>query len=103
LRRKNIIQRHIKTLLRQAARWTVASKQDKNPIIAMLHANYGAAYLYSMYDIASPEEIVKSGIDINKFRSEILLTQDEATKNMVKICPDVQPDKSYLTEIAGEI
>jgi hypothetical protein len=96
------MQHHIKTLLRQAARWAVASKQDKNPIIAMLHANYGAAYLYSMYDISSPEEIARSGVDINKFRSEILSTQDKATKNMVNICPDVQPDKSYLTEIAGE-
>ena len=37
----------VKSLLRQSARWTVAARQDKNPLIAVLHANYGAAYLGS--------------------------------------------------------
>ena len=37
--------RTIRTLLRQSARWALASQQDKSPLIALLHANYGAGYL----------------------------------------------------------
>ena len=35
-------------LVRQAARWSTAAKQDKNSMIAVLHANYGAGYLWAL-------------------------------------------------------
>ena len=47
----------IKVLTRQAARWSTAAKQDKNSMVAVLHANYGAGYLWALKDIASSEQI----------------------------------------------
>ena len=98
-----IINNIIKVLARQAARWSTASKQDKNSMIAVLHANYGAGYLWALKDIASTEQIkVATGIDLLKFEREIVAIQDNATKKMAQLCPKYAPEPTYLTKLAGE-
>lgn len=93
----------IKTLVRQAARWSTAANQDKSPIIAILHANYGAGYLWALKDIATDNEIEKAtGIDVLKFRDEIIKVQDNASKKMLMTCPKFSPEKTYLSQIAKE-
>ena len=93
----------IKKLVRQAARWTTAAKQDKNSLIAILHANYGTGYLWALKDIATTTQIkAATGIDMLKFENEILTIQDKATLDMAKLCPNFAPEKSYLTLIGGE-
>lgn len=100
---KSILSKIIQVLSRQAARWSTAAKQDKNTMIAVLHANYGAGYLWALKDIASSEQIkAATGIDILKFEREIVSIQDEATMKMAKICPKYAPKKSYLTKFGGE-
>lgn len=90
-------------LIRQAARWSTAAKQDKNSMIAVLHANYGAGYLWALKDIIKMDIIEKkTGIDMMKFENEIIKIQDEATKNMARLCPKYAPEPSVLTKIAGE-
>lgn len=93
----------IKTLLRQCARWSVAAQQDNNELIGLLHANYGAGYLWALRDIFSDKEIEEIGeIDIIRFRDEIVKIQDEVTKRVLRKCPEFGPKKSYLTLIGGE-
>ena len=93
----------IQTLVRQAARWSTAAKQDKNPMIAVLHANYGAGYLWALKDIATSEQIKKAaGVDLLVFEKEITTIQDVATKRMIEVCPEYGPEKDYLTTIGGE-
>jgi len=93
----------IKTLIRQSARWSFAAKQDKNPIISVLHANYGAGYLWALKDIATDTEIERIGnIDILRFRDEIVKVQDEANKKLIRSCPKLVPKDNYLANIAGE-
>lgn len=100
---KSILSKIIQVLSRQAARWSTAAKQDKNSMIAVLHANYGAGYLWALKDIASSEQIkAATGIDILKFEREIVSVQDEATMKMAKLCPKYAPKKSYLTKLGGE-
>ena len=92
-----------KKLVRQAARWSTAAKQDNNSMIAVLHANYGAGYLWALKDIINNDIIEKkTGIDMMKFENEIIQIQDEATQNMAKLCPKYAPEPSYLTNLAGE-
>ena len=94
---------NIRTLVRQAARWSTAATQDANPMIAVLHANYGAGYLWALKDIASDSEIERaSNINIKKFTREIVAVQDVSTKKMVGVCPDFGPARTYLTSIGGE-
>ena len=93
----------IKKLVRQAARWSTASKQDDTPLIAVLHANYGAGYLWALKDIASNSEIeTATRVDAKKFESEIVKTQDDATKKVIKSCPQFAPTSTYLTKLGGE-
>lgn len=93
----------IRMLVRQAARWSTAARQDENIVIAALHANYGAGYLWALKDIAKDDEIESvANIDILKFAGEITSTQDNVTKRMAKMCPEYAPDPSYLTRIGGE-
>ena len=97
------MEKEIKTLVRQAARWSSAAKQDKNPMIAVLHSNYGAGFLWALKDIATQEQIEQAtGIELLKFEKEITSVQDGAIKKMVMACPDFQPDKSFLSALAGE-
>ena len=94
----------IKTLVRQAARWSTAAAQDDNIMVAVLHSNYGAGYLWALKDIATDSEIQEAtGIDVLKFRDEIIKVQDMATKRMSQTCPKYAPSKSYLAKIAGEV
>ena len=91
-------------MVRQASRWSTASLQDSNSMIAVLHANYGAGYLWALKDIATNDQIKKAtGIDIMKFTDEIIQAQDKATLRMAELYPDFAPPKTYLTQISGEI
>lgn len=84
---KQIQQKYLRTLARQAERWTVAAEQDDNPLIAVLHANYGAGYMWAMDDIASEreiEEIIESSYD--EFRGRIVRNQDKAAQQLIDKC-----------------
>ena len=90
-------------LARQAARWSTAAKQDNNVMIAILHANYGAGFLWAMQDIATSSEIeAATGINWKRFKKEILAVQDEAVLKMANLCPKFAPKKSYLSKIGKE-
>jgi|SRR5271154_6424002 len=92
----------IKTLVRQAARWSIAAKQDTNVMIAVLHANYGAGYLWALQDIATDSEITQAtGIDVLKFKNDITSIQDGATLKLAQLCPKFIPSNDpYLVGIA---
>ena len=68
----NFKENAIKNLLRQSSRWAIAAKQDKSPIITLLHANYAAGYLWALKDIATDNDIKSiTGIDIIKFKQKM--------------------------------
>ena len=93
----------IKTLMRQSAKWTMASNKDRNPIVALQHANYGSAYLWALRDIATDKEIEEaSGVNVMKFRDEIVKEQDAITKHVMELCPKTGPKKVQLANKPNE-
>ncbi len=93
----------IKILTRQTSRWSVASEQDNNALISLLHANYGVAYLFALKDIFTDKEIEDvMDIDIMKFTDKIIEIQDKATLKIIKECPLYFNNKNYLAKIAKE-
>lgn len=94
----------IKTLVRQTARWSSAALQDKSPLIAVLHANYGVAYLWALKDIATSEQIKQAtNVDQLEFEKKITDIQDKVTKDAIKLCADFNPTtNAYLSTLAGE-
>jgi hypothetical protein len=72
-------------LIRQSARYATAAQQDASPLIATLHANYAAAYLYAAKDIATDYQIHNAtGVDVIKFKEHIVNIQDMVTKKTVE-------------------
>lgn len=96
--------RQIITILsRQAARYAIASEQDKNIIIALLHANYSAGYLFALKDIATTGEIENTiGVNVLKFEKDIIDIQNKVTKKLVNKCREIIPKTNldYLLRIA---
>ena len=94
----------IKIFVQEATNWSLASTQDKTPIIAVLHANYGTGYLWALKKLATAQQIKNAtGLDILEFEKEIVQIQDEVTMKAVKACPNFAPNKkSYLSKIAKE-
>ncbi len=95
----------ISRIMRGSARWSLASKQDKSPLISILHANYGCAYLWALKDVFNDNEItLATGIDVLDFQKRITDIQDAATKNIVKLCPEYAGGISdeILSIIAGQ-
>ena len=76
-------------LVRQASRWSTAAQQDKSPLVSLLHANYGAGFLWALKDIATDKEINSAipELDIKKFTKKIVDIQDMSTKNGTNVCP----------------
>lgn len=94
----------IEKLVRQSARYATAAQQDKSPVIAVLHGNYAAGYLYALKDIASESQIHNAtGIDVKKFKEHVTNVQDMVTKKTIERFPDFAGEVDiYLAEIGGE-
>jgi uncharacterized protein HemY len=93
----------IKTLVRQASRWATAAKQDNNALIAVLHANYGAGYLWALKDVFTDKDIEEvMNFNILKFRDEIIKIQDDANLKLIKECPSFANQSDYLVKLAKE-
>ena len=94
----------IKTIIRGSARWASASLQDKSPVIAVLHSNYAAGYLWALKDAFSDMDIQKaSGIDMVEFQKKITDVQDKSTLLMIKSCPEYASNIDiYFGKIAKE-
>ena len=94
----------IEKLVRQSARYAVAAQQDASPVIAILHANYAAAYFYALKDIASESQIHNAtGIDVKKFKEHVTNVKDMVTRRTSEKCPDFVGEVDiYLAQIGGE-
>lgn len=80
------------TLYRQCARWAVAAEQDRSEVIAVLHANYAAGYLWAIKDIATTDEFKRvTGADWLTFERKIVAIQDAAARRLVGRCSAVVP------------
>jgi hypothetical protein len=104
-RKGDTMARVVDILYRQCARWAVASQQDKSDIIAVLHANYAAGYLWSIKDIVPTNEFQRiTGADFLEFEKRIVKIQDDATRRLVRRCRSAAPvpDQELLDAIYGK-
>lgn len=88
------LDKQIRILYRQTARYAVASVQDDSPVIRSLHANYAMGYLMALKDLATTEEFAKAtGDNLLSFERKIAGIQDVSTVNLVGDCPALVPDE----------
>jgi len=92
-------------LLRQSARYAHAARQDKDILIALLHANYGTGYLWAAKDIFPESLLVKhfgSYKEFKEFERGIIEIQDNVNKLSVAKCPQIVSKKDIITKLGGE-
>jgi hypothetical protein len=88
------LDKQIRILYRQTARYAVASLQDDSPVIKSLHANYAMGYLMALKDLATTEQFARAtGDNLLSFERKIAGIQDASTVNLVGDCPDLIPDE----------
>lgn len=95
---------YITELMKQCARWAVASEQDENPLIAVLHANYASGYLWATNDIFSSSDIERvTGFKFHKIKDYVQKVQKYATYKATKVCPAFAPRTSVeIGQLSGE-
>jgi hypothetical protein len=87
------LDKQIRILYRQTARYAVASLQDDSAVMKTLHANYSMGYLMALKDLATTEQFARAtGDNILSFERKIVAIQDASTVNLVGDCPDLIPD-----------
>ena len=87
----------ISTLLRQTGRWAVAAEQDKNELIALLHANYSVGYFSALKEIVSDDDIRSyGGVNSNEIMRMIQSVQDGVTTKISQACPSIVPDSKFV-------
>lgn len=90
----------IRALFRQTVRWATAAKQDREPLVAVLHANYGVAYALALRQVASDAEIrAVTGHDGKALEDRVVAVQDAATARLAGRCPRGAP----RTVLDGEV
>lgn len=81
----------IRIAIRQIKRWSFASIQDKNPGIALLHANYAVGDLSMLREMVNDNKIKKAtGIDPFKLHLQTINLQDKAQTKLLKKCPNLK-------------
>lgn len=84
----------LRVLARQGVRWLTAAQQDREPSVAVLHANYGRAASDHMRQIASDDEIrTATGIDPLALERAATRIQDAAMRALAQRCPAVAPPR----------
>lgn len=87
------LDKQIRILYRQTARYAVASLQDESPVVKSLHANYAMGYLMALKDLTTTEEFKRAtGDNLLSFERKIASIQDASTVNLVGDCPDLIPE-----------
>jgi hypothetical protein len=98
----------IRSLIRQVYRWHIASTQDANPIVKMLHSNYATGYIGALRSIATENEILlTTGLSIVNLEAEVTTEQDKALAMFAKQCPEILPMtpeyKKYLDQYIKQL
>ena len=92
----------LEVLARQAGRWSVASRQDQEPLVKLLHANYAMGYILALRQVASDREIwEKLGLDAHGLESQIADLQDLAVMAAIRLAPELAPPNG-LARLARE-
>lgn len=90
----------VHALARQSQRWLVASLQDEEPAIAVLHADYAVAYALALRQVADDAEIrALLGVTGKELEDAATRAQDRAAKMLAARCPGILPRTTI--EIVG--
>lgn len=84
--------KQLNRVVNQASKWHATSKQDIDPVLRLMHANYALAYAQTARSLASDASIENmTGIRLSELMYHLEDEQRESLQNLVAQCPNVKP------------
>jgi hypothetical protein len=81
-----------RALIKEAAQWSTIAQQDSNPLLALMHATYGMAYLNVARRLHTDSEIeVASNLRVDEFSLTLQSNQQAAVQRLLTLCPMSTP------------
>lgn len=82
--------KRLRELVAEAGRWSDTSKSDTNPLLSVVHATYGSAYLNVARTMASDVDIERAcNIRLDEFAGALTDTQQHAMRNVTTRCKEL--------------
>lgn len=82
----------LRTLVKEAARWSAVAEQDTNGMLRVLHTTYAVAYLNASRNFADDKELEKlSGVRVGELQAQVQAQQQAAIQKVGAACPGVVP------------
>lgn len=79
-------------MVRQASRYATAARQDANPLIAILHANYAFGIVNMLRQLATDRQILHvAGVSGDRLERRMAEIQDWAAGRFTPYVPDLVP------------
>ena len=81
-----------RALIREAAQWSTIAQQDSNPMLAVIHASFGQAYLNVARRLHTDAEIeTVGGLKVEEFSATLHANQQQAVQKLLAVCPMSSP------------
>jgi hypothetical protein len=78
--------------LREASRWGTIASEEKNPLIAVLHANFALCCAGVATALSDKQRLSRAfDIDVDAMVSDITEVQNTALRALGQACPSVKP------------
>ncbi len=77
----------LRQLVDQAIKWWQRSRQDTDPVLRTMHANYAVAYASAARELGSEDEIRQLGLHYEPLTRKILDAQGDSIKHLALLCP----------------
>ena len=88
--------KQVHNLVKQSQTWHATAKQDGNPIISLLHADYALAYARIARSLAGDKDIERiSGVAVDELLFYLEEDQQQAIQALAQKCPSVKPEGMY--------
>lgn len=92
----------VRRLVKEAARWGTLSAQDTNPLISLIHANYGLAYARVCRELMSESDIARMlHVDLSEMIFMLTEQQERSMQQCSQACPEIQPDDGGVAISTG--
>jgi tRNA G26 N,N-dimethylase Trm1 len=81
-----------RALIKEAAQWSTIAQQDANPLLAVMHATYGTAYLNVARRLNTDADIEQAtNVRVEEFSSTLQANQQAAVQKLLTLCPMSTP------------
>lgn len=86
----------VENLVNQATKWHLTAKQDQNPMVAMMHADFALAYITAARKLLPDHDIERiTSVKVAELQTFLESDQQQAMERILYTCPYLKPEGVY--------